>query len=156
MARSSAAMSFVNCCEIRTWLLNSITSIASSFRMRRTKPVAASCAVERCSSMLLLVSSRIARAIGCWIREKKVMVCFAPSSNTSNASWSRPVTYFAPSMTVTFSDTSSTPARNRPCCCAARVAAAKKHAQAAASAARRPRLNGPPSASAPGRSRRGV
>ena len=70
----------VNGCGILTWLLNSITSMTSSFFIRRTKPVAASCAVAIFSSMLLLVSSRIASAIGCCSAENKVTVCFAPSS----------------------------------------------------------------------------
>ena len=80
IARSSALTSFVNGCGIRTWLLNSITSMTSSFFIRRTNPVAASCAVAIFSSMLLLVSSRIASAIGDCTAEKKLSVCLDPSS----------------------------------------------------------------------------
>ena len=67
--------------------------------------------------MLLLVSRRIASAIGCWMFEKKLMACLAPSSKTSKSSCLRSVTYFVPSLTVTLSETSSTPVRMRGGCC---------------------------------------
>ena len=64
--------------------------------------------------MLALVSSRSAREIGCWVFEKNVSFCLAPSSKTSNSSSFRSVVYFPwPSVAVTLSETSSTPLRIR-------------------------------------------
>ena len=71
IAFSSAATSLVKLCRMRTWLSKSMTSITSSLRSRRAKPIAASCAVASRSFMLALVSRRIASAIGCCTREKK-------------------------------------------------------------------------------------
>src|SRR5688572_4289519 len=131
MAFSSAAASLVNAgprpsgevLRICTWLLNSMTSATSSGLSRLANPTAASCAVASLSSMLLLVSSSRARAIGCWRREKKLTDCLTPSSNTSNSFCSRSVTYLPASVTDTLSETSSTPDRSFGCCWADEAAA---------------------------------
>ena len=56
-----------------------------------------------------------ASAIGCCIAREERESCLTPSSKTSKSSCSRPVTYLrAVSVTVTFSDTSSTPRAETP------------------------------------------
>src|SRR6185503_13341404 len=51
-------------------------------------------------------------------RLKNVMSCLMPSSKTENSDGSRSVMYLcAPSITVTFSDTTSMPARKAGACC---------------------------------------
>src|SRR5687767_12138396 len=86
---------------------------ARSFDLsRRTKLVAATCSVVRLASMLALLSSSSDSAIGCCSRLKNVTSCLMPSSNTEKSGRSRSVTnLLALSVTVTFSETTSTPAR---------------------------------------------
>ena len=132
MARSSAAWSFVKVWSTSTRSAKPISWPRSCGRRRRAKPTAASLAVAILSSMLALVSSRSASAIGTFVRLKYAMSCFAPSSKMLSWSGVRSVTYRPEaSVTVTLSETTSTPARNDGSCCAGTVAV---RATAAASA----------------------
>ena len=75
--------------------------------------MAACWAIGSFSFMLALVSTSRPSAVGNCVPEKKMTSCLTPSSNTENASWGRPLTKRpSRSVTVTLSDTTSTPARN--------------------------------------------
>jgi hypothetical protein len=70
-----------------TTRLSKSTSSARSFeRSERAKPMAASWAIGRRVSMLALVSSRSASAIGRFVRLKNVTSCLTPSSKTLKSS----------------------------------------------------------------------
>ncbi len=124
MARSSASWSLVKVWSTSTRSAKPISWPRSCGRRRRAKPTAAVLAVAILSSMLALVSSRSDSAIGTFARSKYVMSCLTPSSKMLSWSGVRSVMYRPDaSVTVTLSETTSTPARNDGGCCARTVAA---------------------------------
>ncbi len=117
MAASISEALLVKFCSTTTRLSKSMTSARSCGRSRLANPIAAAWAVLSFTSMLALVSSNSDNAIGRFDLLKKVTSCFTPSSKTLKSSCVRSVTYLPPpSVTMTFNDTNSTPARNDGCC----------------------------------------
>ena len=74
--------------------------------------MAACCTVAILSLMLDEVSRRIARSSGTLVAAKNDTSCWTPSSNTEKSCCERPVTNLSRlSVTITFSETRSTPLR---------------------------------------------
>ena len=90
-ARARPAL-LVKVCRMMTRLSKLTISARSCGRRRLAKPIAASCAIGSRVSMLALVSSSSASAIGRLVRLKKVTSCLTPSSKTLKSSACRSVT----------------------------------------------------------------